>query len=209
MVWLTNPCKLLRKDKLCEHERSRCHNDVLKAEAIASIARRFSGIAACMEEQVTLHRQAVQGAFKCMYWLAKQSTNHHTKFNSLLELAKSLGCSVYVYMSELEIGQRVNYTSHCMIDEFVTVRCDCVERDLLSQVKTSPAIGILCDESTDITNAKQLVMFVQFLVKGKSHTCFLKKVYLKEGKAATIERALLDVLSQFDIPISIVFSFRK
>ena len=59
MVWLTVPCKLLRKDKLREHERSRCHADAVQAEATATAARRFGGIAACMEEQVSLQRQAV------------------------------------------------------------------------------------------------------------------------------------------------------
>ena len=29
MVWLTIPCKLLRKDKLRDHERSRCHHAAL------------------------------------------------------------------------------------------------------------------------------------------------------------------------------------
>ena len=59
MVWLTIPCKLLRKDKLRDHERSRCHTDAVQAEAIAAAAKRSGGIAACLEEQVSLPRQAV------------------------------------------------------------------------------------------------------------------------------------------------------
>ena len=76
MVWLTIPCKLLRKDKLRDHERSRCHADVVQAESIAAAAKCSGGIAACLEEQVSLSRQAVRGAFKCMYWLAKEETAH-------------------------------------------------------------------------------------------------------------------------------------
>ena len=98
MVWLSIPCKLLRKDKVREHERSQCHIDAVKAEALAVAARRSNGIRACMEDQVSPQRQAVRGAFKCLYWLAKQETAHHTKFSSLLELGKSLGCS---YLNEL------------------------------------------------------------------------------------------------------------
>ena len=188
MVWLTVPCKPLRNDKLCEHERSRCHADAVQAEATATAARRSGGIAACMEEQVSLQREAVRGAFKCMYWLAKEETAHHTKFSSLLQLAKSLGCS---YFSEQEIA---NYTSHRMIDEFLTVLSDCVEQDLLSKVKASPAVGILCDESTDIANLKQLVVFVHFLVKEKSHSSILKMIDLEDGRADTIERALLEAV---------------
>ena len=124
MVWLTIPCKLRRKDKLRDHERSLCHADAIQAEAIAAAAKCSGGIAACLEEQVSLQRQAVRGAFKCMYWLAKEETAHYTKFSSLLQLTKSLGCS---YFSELEIAHNTNYTSHHMIDEFVTILSDCGE----------------------------------------------------------------------------------
>ena len=39
-----------------------------------------------------MQRQAVISALKCLYWLAKEEVAHHTKFGSLLELAKSIGC---------------------------------------------------------------------------------------------------------------------
>ena len=66
-------------------------------------------------------------------------------------------------------------------------------RDILSKVRASPALGILCDESTDVANLKQLVVFIRFLVKGTSQTCFLKMIDLVDGRADTIESALLDV----------------
>lgn len=48
----------------------------------------------------------------------KEETAYHTKFKSLIEVAKSLGCS---YFSELTLGRNANYTSHRIIDEFITV----------------------------------------------------------------------------------------
>ena len=102
MVWITVPCKFFRKDKLREHERSRCHVDATKAKGIAVASRRSAGVRACIEEQVSLERQAILGAFKCVYWLAKEETAHHTKFSSLLELGKSLGCA---YFNKLEVGK--------------------------------------------------------------------------------------------------------
>ena len=55
MVWLTIPCKLLRKDKLCEHKRSQCHADAVQVEAIASAANssiiaNISGISSACKE---------------------------------------------------------------------------------------------------------------------------------------------------------------
>ena len=188
MVWISIPCRLVRKDKLREHKRSQCHQDAVRAESIAVAAKRSGGIAASMEQLVSLQRQAVRGAFRCMYWLVKEELAHHTKFTSLLELVKSLGCS---YLSELEVGQNARYTSHRMIDEFVAVLSDCVERELLSKVRASPSVDILRDKSTDSANIKQLVVFVRYLFKGKPYTSFLQMVDLENGKASTIAQSVL------------------
>lgn len=93
-----------------------------------------------MEEQISLQQKAVRGAFKCLYCIAKQEIAHHTKCGSLVELGKSLGCS---YFNELEVGKNACYTSHRMIDDFLAVLSDCVERDLLLRIKESPAVSIL------------------------------------------------------------------
>lgn len=90
---------------------------------MAISAKRSGGICAYFEDQVSLQRQAVQGAFMCMHWLAKEDTAHHTKFRSLLGLGKALGCS---YFSELEVSKNASYISHRMIDEFLAVLSDCV-----------------------------------------------------------------------------------
>ena len=139
-----------------------------------------------------------------MYWLVKEELAYHTKFTSLLELVKSLGCS---YLSELEVSQNAKYTSHRIIDEFVTVLSECAERELLSKVRASPSVGILCDESTDSANIKQLVVFVKYVFKGKPCTSFLQMVDIEDGKASTIMQSLLAVLRRCEIPISSVYGF--
>ena len=63
-------------------------------------------------------------------------------------------------------------------------------------MRASPAVGIICNESTDVANFKQLVVFVRFVVEGKSQTSFLKIADLMDGTAETIETALLDVCRQ-------------
>ena len=204
MVWISTPCKQLRKDKIREHEKSQCHINAVKAEVIAAASKESGGIRAHIEEQISLQKKAVMGAFKCLYWLAKEETAHHTKFSSMLELAKSLGCS---YLSLLEVGRNASYTSHRMIDEFLLVLSECVEKDILTKVTTSPALGILCDESTDVSNIKQLVIFVRYLDQGKPNTAFLKMVDLFDGTARSIEKALLDVCNECGIHFSKVFSF--
>ena len=84
-----------------------------------------------MSEQVFFQRQAIKGALKCLYWLAKEEIARQTKFSSLLQLGKFLGCS---YLSELEVAKNASYTSHWMIDDFLAVLSDCVEADILTKI---------------------------------------------------------------------------
>ena len=84
---------------------------------------------------------------------------------------------------------------------------DCVERELLSKVRASPSVGILCDESTDSANIKQLVVFARYVFKGKPYTSFLQMVDIDDGKASTITKSLLSVLRRCEIPVTSVFGF--
>ena len=204
MVWTSFSCQQFRKDKLFEHQRSKSHADAAQMEATAIAARRTGGIHAVVGEQVCLQRQAVKGALKCTHWLAKEEIALYTKFPSLLNLGKLLGCS---YLHELDIAGNAHYTSNRMIDEFLTVLSQCVENDILVKVRASPVTGILCNESTDVANLKQLAIFVRFLDEGKPHTCFLKMVDIVNGTAETIEHNLLDVCGQCEISSSTIFSF--
>ena len=104
---------------------------------------------------MSLKHKAITGLMKCLYWLAKEETAHHTKFKSLVSLGKVLSRS---YLSELEIAKNVTYSSHRIIDEFFDVLSTCVENDILSQIRDSPVVGLLSDESTDASNLKQLVI---------------------------------------------------
>ena len=140
---------------------------------------------------------------KCLYWLAKEETAHHKKFSSLLELGKLLGCD---YFSELEVSKHKNYTSRRIINEFLVVLSDLVEQDILSKVAVSPAVGILCDESTDVSNLKQLAVYVCFVLNCKAKTCFLKIIDIPNDTAETIEQKLIDACQKCSIPMANIFS---
>ena len=145
-TWTREPCTQLRKDKILEHQRSQTHLRSVEAERTRVSALYSGGIAAAFEQQFSLQRQAVIGALKVVYWLVKEETAHHTKYESLLQLAVSLGCS---YINELNVGGNAHYTSHRIIDEFVEVLSDCVAEDTLSKINESSFVELMCDENTD------------------------------------------------------------
>ena len=137
MVWIEIPCRLFRKDKLLQHQRSKCHMDSILAESHAAASRVTGGIRSALQEQVSMQCQAIISALKCIYWLVKEEVAHHTKFGSFLELPKSIGCP---YLSELDVSKRAKYTSHMMIDDFLTVLYDCVETAVLREVNESTCL---------------------------------------------------------------------
>ena len=53
--------------------------DAVHVEGMAIAAKHSGGARAIMEE-LSSQRQAVKGALKCVYWLAKEETAHYTKF---------------------------------------------------------------------------------------------------------------------------------
>ena len=140
MVCTSFPCQQFLKDKLLQHQRSKSHADAAQIEATAIAARCTGGIHAVIGEQVCLQRQTVKGALKCTYWLAKEEIAHYTKFPSLLNLGRFLGC---FYLQELDVAGNTHYTSKRMIDEFLTVLSQCAENDILSQVSSVTSLLML------------------------------------------------------------------
>ena len=120
--------------------------DSILTESRAAVSRVSGGIRSALQEQLSMQCMGVISALKCLYWLVKEEVAHHTKFGSLLELAKSVGCP---YLSELNVSKGAKYTSHMMIDDFFMVLSDCVETTVLSDNHKSSTVGILCDKSTD------------------------------------------------------------
>ena len=88
MVWIEIPCHLFQKDKILQHQRSICHMDSILTEPHAAVSSVSGGIQSALQEQVSMQRMGVISTLKCLYWLVKEEVAHHTKFGSLLKLAK-------------------------------------------------------------------------------------------------------------------------
>ena len=62
MVWIELPCHLFRKDKLLQHQHSKCHMDSSLAESHAAASRVTGGIQSALQEQVSMQRMGVISA---------------------------------------------------------------------------------------------------------------------------------------------------
>ncbi|KAK5855574.1 hypothetical protein PBY51_007239 [Eleginops maclovinus] len=152
---------------------------------------------------LNLEHEAIIGGFKCLYWLVKHEIAHHTNYPALLDLADLLGCE---YFAKLKIDQRTNYRSHRIVDEMLQILGEVVEEPILEAIKSSKAIGLEIDESTDISVIKQLDLHVRYTDKeGRMFCQFLDLVSIPDGTAITIAEAVKEVIIRKEIPQDRIF----
>ena len=189
---------------MLRHSQSDMHLAAPEKERVAIRAAADGGITQAFERTVTMQRRALSGSLQILYWLAKNEVAHFTKFESLRSLCRDLGCD---YFKELNLGHNATYSSNRMIDEWLQILSDIIEEDVLTAVRSSPAIGLMCDESTDISVTKELILYARILSGKEVQAHFLKLTHINDGKAETITKAILEYLEKNDIPLSTITGF--
>ncbi|KAF4114126.1 hypothetical protein G5714_004349 [Onychostoma macrolepis] len=152
-------------------------------ESIRLQASLLSGISVMdsFELTVVLEHEAVIGGF------IKHELAHHTNYSKLLSLAELSGCD---YFRKLKIDQRNKYTSHRIIDDMLEILAEVIEEPILGDIKSSQAISLEANETTDVYLDKEGNVFNQFL----------DLVTVPDGKADTIVTAIENIILKKDIP---------
>lgn len=110
-------------------------------------------------------------------------------------------------LKALRKAGNAKYTSERIIQEMLDVLSNTVQEEILEEVHASSMISILCDESTDIAVTKQLVVYIRYIKNGKACTRFLKIKGLADGKAVTIEKALIEICTKANISVEKIAAF--
>ena len=129
------------------------------------------------EGDVTLEAQ-----MRTMYSIVK-SGQPLSQFNTLCELQTLNNTPGFQ-------DQRRLYTSYCSHLDLLTAINATVEEKIDENLRESPFIGLVIDESTDVSVYKKLVMYARVVIKGHPAIHFLQDVNVIDGKAETIVRAL-------------------
>eukprot|EP00731_Ephydatia_muelleri_P010172 Em0005g758a len=169
------------------------------------MVRARGGIKEALDKQVTLQRQALIAAMKCLYWLCKQEIAHTTNYEPLLSLVKNLGCT---HLSALNVGGNAHYTSERIIQELVITLAQQIEDSQLHALRTSPFYGLMIDESTDVSITKHLVLYGRYISElGEPCSTFLRIVDLVNGTAECIEEAIRAYLVEKELPTNKMMGF--
>jgi uncharacterized protein YsxB (DUF464 family) len=176
------------------------HNNAVREEIERQLASIDGGIAQAFEHSWEVEEKAVCAAISCVYFLAKEEIPHMTKYQPLLELIQHLGMP---YLETLHKSGNVTSTSHRTVDEFLSIACEVVKLDIVRKIQTSPRFSIICDETTDISTTKQLIVYIKAITDNANiETFFLALKELPDADANSITLKLQETLEENGLELS-------
>ncbi|KAJ8334192.1 hypothetical protein SKAU_G00398310 [Synaphobranchus kaupii] len=197
--WSKDPVYTLRRDVI--HMKSEQHKKALRKEMQRLASERDGGVEQGFQLQVSLQHDAIKKAMETLYWLAKEEVAHTTKFSSFLDFAKDhLGCEVLAHLHQ---GGNASYRIKRILQEMLQIQLDHE-----AELTASQFVGLMCDETTDISTTKELVLLTRLVdSNGQAKSTFAKVIPLQDGTADTIAAALKTWLQEKNISIKKVMGF--
>ena len=108
----------------------------------------YRGIRQAFETETSLNRLAVKAVMECLYWLVKSDTPHITHYCSLLKAAECMGCEA---LKHLNHKNNANYTSQCIIQDFLQVLEEQMEQEIPENLLSSTYYSVMIDKTTDVS----------------------------------------------------------
>jgi len=144
-------------------------------------------------------KDAIVSTMKNVYFICKENIAKE-KLLSLQELNILQGCT---QVQLLKTEDRLRYTHHESVDDFICAIKTVIENDVFSKIKAAEFYSLETDESTDSSNCQNLMIYIRAVVEGKVVSHFLKLVQLNEGGTAEkIYTKVVEVLNEKGLPIS-------
>eukprot|EP00733_Pompholyxophrys_punicea_P001679 Pompholyxophrys_punicea_v1_NODE_933_length_1122_cov_2.798500.p1 type:complete len:277 gc:universal NODE_933_length_1122_cov_2.798500:196-1026(+) len=189
----SDPAKAIRK-----HKASKEHKNSIDA---IQVKKSIPKLRMEMNSQVV---EVLIKRFREIYWLCKEKMPL-MKYNSLLELETINGA--FSGLESILSGGRSSYTSHDFLNEAVEVLADVVSSKIIKLISESPVLGLIVDESLDISTTSQMVVYYRLESHGKKYVAFGGIENLRNGEAATITAAIHHRLKKDDVKLKQITSF--
>jgi len=195
-VWARDVYTSMRRNDIKNHLKSPMHEStVLTRKQAASMANLTRARWQDYTSGIVQH-------FDNLFFLLREEIAH-TKFARFAEHMRNAGVDTRVVGA-----QGVLYTSSRFCYEAIA-SMDYVLRDrLIRTLASSPFVGVMADESTDVSIKKQLLTYVSHLDdQGKPVVSFLNVDQIVDGSADTIMSSMTSTLEQFGLSWQRVMGF--
>ena len=195
-AWVDNGCTRWQEPTLRSHESSKAHSESVEycklrdaASDAASDAPLVQSLAQSEETMGPIVTKGYAHA-EASYYLA-QTCGAARQFpgllNSMARVADVLGAK-----STISVSKR----THTAPRELLGYHQQVLEKDFLEELAKSPVIGAGIDESTDVSDAENAVVYVYYVNDGEPKCKYLKLKRLASGNAEAVKDAFCDILQK-------------
>ncbi|XP_063050080.1 uncharacterized protein C17orf113-like [Engraulis encrasicolus] len=177
----------LKKSALVEHSESSDHKSAMALTPQQSAMKHHCELA------TKSRRDSLVAQMKVVYHMAKSDIPTH-QFRGLTELLQSLEapdfkCSANVYQHNQSLNDMEVAIEKTLIEE------------LDYKLQQSEFLGLIVDETVNITVDKKLIVYLKFENNGKAETAFLGIYTIKAGMAQSIYSNVVDALKERGLDI--------
>ena len=192
-------CTNFQKSTLVRHAASKEHESCHNIPALQRDLKQSQQKVSSQQDKAAIT------LLKSTHWLAQEGLPL-SKFESLTTLMTELGVPELAVLQQ-KPDSRYTYSSRYMATEMLSSLAECVDSLLKKAVAESPFVTVLADESTDITNHKRLVVYIQTLdANFKPRTYFVTNKECKDATGAGIASAIEEIMCQLNVPMTKVMS---
>ena len=184
-------CTNFRNSTLVRHQKTSAHTDALKGLKLQSDMKK--SMKKAEHEQIQLQKSSLKSQrhivqLRTVYCMAKNGISARN-FEPLMKLQQVNGCThADDYYKKPEI-----------VCEMETVLSDQIEKSLLRNITNSPYIGLMLDETCDITVEKKLVIYCRYIKEGQVYTAYVGNKRVTDCTAEGLKVALCDFLQSSGI----------
>ena len=154
-----------------------------------------SPIATCLAKTVEAHAERIKGVMYNVYVCAK----------------RNIALNNIQYLSDLRelhgvcLGKHYKY--HVAAREFLMCIADVIRMETIEAARSSPCLGLMVDESTDVSKTGASVMYLRLLYRGYFRTLFWRIVQVVDGSAEGLFNLISTQFEIDGIPKWLLFSF--
>lgn len=177
-----------------DHAKSKGH-----LAAVAAADPKQGQVLVGFSKAAQTRKAAVILALKTVHWLSVEEIANK-KYSSLLHFLRDIDVKDAVHLQK---GANATHDSPDIFNQLLECLNFVLERNLKTDLRKSPFVGIGVDESTDRAQEKHVVIVVRYIQKQSAtpKTTFLSCVSVRDGTAATVLEAIRTSLNHFGVPI--------
>ena len=174
-----------QRSALVEHQKTASH---INAVGILKQQKTMAFAGKATENTST----SLQTQLQAVLWLAKEDIPP-AKFTSLINLLRKTACP--------SLANSKTYSHEDVVEEMEIALAKATVDRIKEKIYGSPYVGVIIDETVNVTIDKKLIVYLRIVENGKAKTIFMGNFTVYDGTAGTITEKVREVLAEKGVPM--------